>query len=107
MTIRRIVATTLLATTVFTGGVSTAYAAPADRGDSGQASGTCDYTNSRPTLRRTDVGDAVRQAQCLMGIAIDGKFGPETEATVLYLQSNSGLPADGVIGPRTWEVLYS
>lgn len=36
-----------------------------------------------------------------LGVA-DGFFGPKMERLVRRWQSNCGLPADGVIGPKTW-----
>jgi peptidoglycan L-alanyl-D-glutamate endopeptidase CwlK len=33
--------------------------------------------------------------------AIDGSFGPGTEAAVLAFQRNEGLAADGIVGPNT------
>jgi len=36
--------------------------------------------------------------------AIDGDFGPRTEAAVRAYQSDRGVPADGVVGDRTWWV---
>lgn len=35
----------------------------------------------------------------------DGLFGPETRSAVLRFQQRSGLQADGVVGPRTWQAL--
>ena len=36
--------------------------------------------------------------------AIDGDFGPRTEAAVRAYQSDRGVSADGVVGDRTWWV---
>ena len=37
--------------------------------------------------------------------AIDGDFGPATEAAVIALQRSEGLLADGIVGPRTARIL--
>ena len=34
-------------------------------------------------------------------IEVDGKFGPDTESTVLDFQSSEGLLRDGIVGPVT------
>lgn len=39
-------------------------------------------------------------------VAIDGTFGPSTRAVVIDLQNTFGLPADGIVGPLTWDALY-
>ncbi|MFF9094138.1 peptidoglycan-binding protein [Streptomyces sp. NPDC014802] len=41
------------------------------------------------------------------GAFVDGQWGPVTEKYVRRFQSQSGLDADGVVGPRTWESLVS
>ncbi|MEU8874606.1 peptidoglycan-binding domain-containing protein [Streptomyces javensis] len=35
----------------------------------------------------------------------DGVYGEHTTRAVKRLQKESGLPPDGVVGPRTWQVL--
>ena len=64
------------------------------------------------TLRRDSVGAAVRAAQSQLasdgyGVVVDGKFGPNTEATVRLFQQQYHLTVDGVIGPNTWSVLVN
>ena len=38
-------------------------------------------------------------------VAIDGDFGPGTEVAVTRFQSDSGIAADGIVGPQTWAAL--
>ena len=60
-----------------------------------------------PTLRRGSSGPAVEALQRALAQlghpsgAADGRFGPATEQAVRAFQAKSGLPADGVVGPRT------
>lgn len=35
----------------------------------------------------------------------DAIFGPDTEAAVKQFQTDNGLTADGIVGPRTWDAL--
>ena len=66
-----------------------------------------------PTLRRGDIGEAVRQMQVLLIAAgypvgtsgVDGIFGSGTESGVLAFQADNGLIADGICGPKTWAAL--
>jgi peptidoglycan hydrolase-like protein with peptidoglycan-binding domain len=60
---------------------------------------------SRPTLRRGDHGDAVRQMQAGLGVPADGSFGPMTEAAVRAFQRKHQLVPDGIFGPRSWAAL--
>src|SRR3954454_19307146 len=60
-----------------------------------------------PLVRRGASGHPVRTLQHLLRahgqqVAVDGVFGPHTEAAVKALQIASGLTADGVVGPQTW-----
>ena len=38
-------------------------------------------------------------------VAVDGIFGPLTEAAVKAFQQSKGLAADGIVGPLTWPKL--
>lgn len=59
----------------------------------------------RAMLRKGDQGVSVRELQKLLGITIDGAFGPATDAAVKAFQSKQGLIADGLVGPATWKAL--
>lgn len=63
-----------------------------------------------PVLRQGDRSMAVRRAKALLNVALPGapanqggeRFTSALEATVKEFQRRRNLPADGVIGPRTW-----
>jgi hypothetical protein len=62
------------------------------------------------TVRRGNKGDLVIWAQEHLyragyKLAIDGIFGPQTQAAVESLQSRHGLTGNGVINGATWDVL--
>jgi hypothetical protein len=62
------------------------------------------------TYRQGDRGPAVFAIQYLLmaenySLAVDGIFGPETEATVKSFQGAEGLSVDGIVGPNTWTAL--
>ena len=57
-------------------------------------------------VREGDSGVFVKQVQSVVGVSVDGAFGPLTEAAVKSWQSANGLTADGVIGPATWAVMF-
>ncbi len=40
-------------------------------------------------------------------LAVDGLFGPKTNARVVTFQRQAGLVADGVVGPKTGKALVS
>lgn len=59
-----------------------------------------------PTIHRGDAGGWVRTLQRkLGGLAVDGVFGPKTDAAVRKYQRSHHLAADGVVGPITWRAL--
>jgi len=59
----------------------------------------------RPTLRQGSSGDTVKELQRLLKVKADGKFGPQTHASVVAFQRANGLKADGVVGRETWTAL--
>jgi predicted chitinase/peptidoglycan hydrolase-like protein with peptidoglycan-binding domain len=62
-------------------------------------------SSDRPTLRRGRRSDAVKELQKLLGLEADGIFGGRTEAVVRAWQRANDLVPDGIVGPRSWEML--
>jgi peptidoglycan hydrolase-like protein with peptidoglycan-binding domain len=63
-----------------------------------------------PLVRRGDRRFPVRPLQQLLrarnhSVAVDGIFGPQTEAAVKSFQQSKSLAADGIVGPQTWPKL--
>ncbi len=59
----------------------------------------------RPLLKRGSSGSAVKELQRMLGIEVDGDFGPATEQAVKAFQTRQGLSVDGICGPATWAAL--
>ncbi|MBN1870986.1 MAG: peptidoglycan-binding protein [Candidatus Omnitrophica bacterium] len=55
-------------------------------------------------LSNTDIQTALQNAGYYSG-SIDGKIGPNTERATREFQKNNGLTPDGVIGPKTENML--
>jgi peptidoglycan hydrolase-like protein with peptidoglycan-binding domain len=82
---------------------------------------TATYTPTPPPFTRnlylTDPhlqgDDVLALQQRLFGLGYtevstpDGDYGQKTDAAVRYFQEVNGLEADGVVGPKTWERLFS
>ncbi|MFO1103318.1 MAG: peptidoglycan-binding protein [Methylocystis sp.] len=66
------------------------------------------YREASPTLQAGSTGPVVAKLQGVLKTgfgysgAIDGIFGPVTEAVVRQYQTNSGLPVTGIMDERTW-----
>jgi peptidoglycan hydrolase-like protein with peptidoglycan-binding domain len=60
-------------------------------------------------LRRTSPmmrGKDIEAVQAILGVAIDGWYGPITEAAVREFQRSKGITVDGIVGPQTWSRLF-
>ena len=55
------------------------------------------------TIRNGSKGNAVKVWQIIVGATPDGNFGGGTESKTKSWQSNHGLSADGVVGPKSWK----
>ncbi|MGL5064267.1 MAG: peptidoglycan-binding domain-containing protein [Microcoleus sp.] len=81
--------------------------APADTSPAQQQTPQASF----PILRRGMRGDAVRnlqeklRAKGFLQSSADGVFGRQTQVAVKAAQRQYQLPADGIVGPATWEVL--
>jgi len=54
------------------------------------------------TIKAGSTGPNVVEWQKIIGVAADGKFGPNTTAKTVEWQRKNGLTADGIVGPATW-----
>jgi len=57
-------------------------------------------------LKLGSKGDKVIEVQKFLGLTPDGVFGKVTESSVKKWQSNNKLTPDGIIGPKTWGVMF-
>ena len=47
----------------------------------------------------------IRDAQRMLGVAVDGILGPQTGAAIRAFQASHGLLVDGIVGRLTWDAL--
>lgn len=75
------------------------------------------YPEPNVTVRYGDYGENVTLIQYFLNaaadfysqlqtVSVDGVFGTNTQNAVRAFQTQRGITADGVVGPRTWEQLY-
>jgi peptidoglycan hydrolase-like protein with peptidoglycan-binding domain/D-alanyl-D-alanine dipeptidase len=79
------------------------YRGSQDIADAGGSTATA--STDPPELRLGSTGDAVRLLQAILGLGVDGSFGPKTDEAVRTFQTANALTADGVVGPKTWAAL--
>jgi peptidoglycan hydrolase-like protein with peptidoglycan-binding domain len=61
-----------------------------------------------PLIKRGDKGKAVQILQIILGdLAVDGSFGPATQAATIAFQKKHNLEADGIVGENTWRALIN
>jgi zinc D-Ala-D-Ala carboxypeptidase len=110
---RRLAVVLAVVLTASLGGSALALTPPRARAATATATAGC-YRWSR-VLRAGMSGADVAQLQIRVAgwaayrsyVAVDGVFGPQTQAAVARLQSAYGLPADGVAGSGTYARLYA
>lgn len=56
-----------------------------------------------PELKKGTTGKAVKVWQAIVGTAIDGKFGANTEKKTKAFQKAHKLEQDGIVGKKTWK----
>lgn len=73
----------------------------------GTTVGILDWPSLIVRVSRGATGEAVRAAQTLLPSrpAVDGVFGPRTEAAVRHFQETRSMRVDGVVGSHTWRSL--
>ena len=57
------------------------------------------------TIKLGSKGESVKQLQGILGLTVDGNFGPKTENAVKNFQKKHNLTEDGIVGPKTWQAL--
>lgn len=58
-----------------------------------------------PEVREWEDGPAVALLQHLLGVTVDGQYGPATLAAVVAAKHRYGLPPNGTVGAGLWQAL--
>jgi LysM repeat protein len=58
------------------------------------------------TIKKGSKGKDVERIQRAVGANPDGVYGTKTEAAVKAYQKRHGLAVDGIVGPKTWSVMF-
>ena len=64
-------------------------------------------TAKMPLIKQGNTGSSVSLWQHLIGVEVDGEFGPVTHGATLGFQNNHDLKVDGEVGPKTWGAALS
>lgn len=64
-------------------------------------------TAKMPLIKQGDTGSSVSLWQHLIGVEVDGEFGPVTHGATLGFQNNHDLEVDGEVGPISWGAALS
>ncbi|MEF9941706.1 MAG: hypothetical protein RR681_02110, partial [Lachnospiraceae bacterium] len=68
-----------------------------------EAGGRCTVTANMPILKRGMTGRAVRVWQSIIGVTLEGSFGPATERATVAWEQNNGISAPhNSVGQGAW-----
>ncbi len=73
--------------------------------DTGQSVADAAPSIEYETVKKGSSGEWVRKLQQALAIAVDGKFGPGTQAALKAWQKDHGLQADGIAGRDTYRAM--
>ena len=88
-------------------GDATSATSSASSSSSSATSSDAGDTATLVEVRKGSKGRPVKILQSLLGIGVDGDFGPKTDAAVRAFQTEQQLGVDGIAGPMTWAKLVS